>query len=411
MARHDGKVLAVIGASEFQEPLIARAQELGCTVHAFAWECGDVGERVADVFHPISTAEHEDVLRVCADVGVDGVCTIGSDFNNICAAWVANRLGLCANTDECVRLSTNKRAMREAFAAAGDPSPASRAVRPGDDVEGLAQGLAYPVIAKPADRSGSRGITKVERPGDLRGAIEAAWEESFSQIALVEDFLEGDEFSVECLSWQGVHRVLQVTRKFTTGAPGFVETAHLQPPLIDDATYLRIERVVCRALDTLGVRVGAAHAEVKVNDAGEPKIVEIGSRMGGDFIGSDLVPLSTGLDYVGAVVDVALGCEPRMVFAPRPRAAAVRFVLQPRDAEVLDRLRQERPELVVHGSWTRPSGGRVSDSSARFGHCVMVADSADELLPWLPDAGASLADMASRAGATVFAGQAEEDAR
>ena len=88
--RHAGKILAVIGASEFQDPLIRRARELGCTVHAFAWECGDVGERTADVFHPVSTAEKEEVLRICRSIRADGVCTIGSDFNNITATWVAN---------------------------------------------------------------------------------------------------------------------------------------------------------------------------------------------------------------------------------------------------------------------------------------------------------------------------------
>ncbi len=382
-ARHDGKVLAVIGASEFQVPLIRKAQSLGCTVHAFAWECGDLGESIADVFHPVSTAERDEVLRICKEVGVDGVCTIGSDFNNITATWVANRMGLSANTDECARLSTDKRAMRKAFAAAGDPSPVSIPVREGDSMPTELDGLTYPVIVKPSDRSGSRGITRLSSPEGLLDALTTAWDESFCKIALVEEFLEGDEFSVECMSWEGMHHVLQITRKFTTGNPHFIETAHLEPSLLPAEECARVEQVVMHALDTLGVQKGASHAELKVNGRGEPWIVEIGSRMGGDYIGSDLVPLSTGVDFVGAVVDVALGTEPDLRGLSSPRASAVRFVLSEEDVAILTDLRSKRPDLVVSESWSVPVGHEVVDSSTRFGHCIMAADSAEELLPWL----------------------------
>lgn len=387
-ARHDGKVLAVIGASEFQVPLIRKAQDLGCVVHAFAWQCGDLGESVADVFHPVSTAERAEVLRICKEVGVDGVCTIGSDFNNITATWVANQMGLPANTDDCVRLSTDKREMRKAFAAAGDPSPVSIPVREGEPLPKNLDELTYPVIVKPSDRSGSRGITRLSNPDGLLDALASAWDESFCKIALVEEFLEGDEFSVECMSWEGMHHVLQITRKFTTGAPHFIETAHLEPALLSDEECARVERVVTHALDTLGVQQGASHAELKINGRGEPWIVEIGSRMGGDYIGSDLVPLSTGIDFVGAVVDVALGVKPDLRGFSSPRASAVRFVLTEQDVAALEHFQSVHPDLVVCESWSAPVGHAVVDSSTRFGHCIMAADSAEELLPWLSGGGA-----------------------
>lgn len=388
--RHEGKVLAVLGASLFQEPLIRRAQELGCTVHAFAIPADDVGEAVANVFHPISTADKETVLQVCEEIGADGICTIGSDFNNVVATWVANQMGLPANSNKCAHVSSDKEAMRAAFSAHGDPSPKSIPVTKGASLPESVGDIHYPLIVKPSDRSGSRGITLVKSASELPHALESAWDVSFSGVALVEEYLEGDEFSVECISWEGVHTVLQVTRKYTTGAPGFIETAHIEPPLLSEKTLASIKDVVTHALTTLGIRQGAAHAEIKVSSEGHIGIVEIGSRMGGDFIGSDLVQLSTGIDFVGAVIDCALGIAPDIEPHAQPHYAAVRFVLTDQDAMVLEHLEKSHPDLVIRSNWKHPDGSRVTDSSTRYGFAVLAAGQLEDLLPWLPNEGGSL---------------------
>lgn len=379
------KKLAVIGASDFQNPLILKAREMGLETHAFAWECGDVGERTADHFYPISTAEKEKILSVCREVGVDGVVTIGSDFNNITATYVANRLGLTANTDECVALSTNKHLMRQAFAATGDPSPASVLVERGHDIPKEALCLRYPVIVKPTDRSGSRGITRLDSPEGLNSALDAALSVSWEGKALVEEFLEGDEFSVEFCSWRGEHHFLQMTRKFTTGSPHFIETGHIEPACVSDEVLERTKRVVSHALDTLGVKYGASHSEVKVNAEGEPWIVEIGSRMGGDCIGSDLVEISSGVDFVRAVVSVALGQEPDFTPSHSPQAAAIRFVFSQTDLKALSRLRAEHPERLVRTSDISALDHVITDSSNRDGFFVMAAPKVSDLMPYLRD--------------------------
>ena len=95
------KKLAVIGASHFQMPLIERAQEKGCEVHAFAWQCGDVGETAADVFHPVSITEVDQIVRICREVGVDGICTIASDLATVAVSHVAEELSLTGNSVAC----------------------------------------------------------------------------------------------------------------------------------------------------------------------------------------------------------------------------------------------------------------------------------------------------------------------
>ena len=408
------KKLAVIGASHFQMPLITRAQEMGCEVHAFAWECGDVGEQAADVFHPVSITETDQIIRECRDAGIDGICTIASDLATVAVCHVANSLGLVGNSLDCMRVSTNKHLMRRAFERGGDPSPRSVAVRiaqegdatPAPDAvvidpseldtfDPSSLGLTYPLIVKPVDRSGSRGITKLEAPCvpmTAGNALRKATEQGFVPEALIEEFAEGDEFSVEGISWEGEHTILAVTRKCTTGAPHFIETAHMQPPLLPTETIERIKQVTIHALDTLGVTHGASHTELKVASDGTIRIIEIGARMGGDCIGSHLVPLSSGVDFVGAVVSVALGNEPDLTPAHNPAAAAIRFIFNEDDLRLYERIRSVHADLIRYEQMTgRPDGHEVVDSSTRLGHYILSAPHACDLADFLPEEIAALA--------------------
>lgn len=382
MPSFEGKRVAIIGASHFQVPLIRKAQAMGCETHVFAWECGDPGEKIADHFYPISITDIDAIVSECKTIGVDGVCTIGTDLGNITVSRVADALGLIANPVDVVDRSTNKHLMREAFAAGGDPSPRSYEVGINEDAMSL--DLTYPIIVKPVDRSGSRGITKLDDPSGLCRAVELACAESFAKKAVVEEYMDGDEYSVEYCSWEGEHTFLALTKKFTTGAPGFVETGHLEPAPVSREVFERIKDVVHHALDTLGVRYGASHSEVKVMSDGRVGIVEIGSRMGGDCIGSDLVQLSTGVDFTAAVVSIALGQRPDLTSAEREHFAAIRFVLSQEDVDALGALKATQPDLLVYESPIDRIDHAVTDSSTRFGYYIMRGETLESLEPWLP---------------------------
>lgn len=374
--------LAIIGASHFQDPLIQRAKEKGCETHVFAWASGDVGERTADHFHPVSITEKDEILKECQAIGIDGICSIGSDLANVAVSYVADAMGLVANSVDTVKCSTQKHLMRETFAASGDPSPRSMLVKSGEVPD--VSGLCFPIIVKPVDRSGSRGITKLCSEEGLEEALERACGQSFSACAVVEEFVTGEEFSVEFISWKGEHTFLALTKKFTTGAPGFIETGHIEPAPVDVSTAERIKAVVTKALDHLGVAFGASHAEVLVDAEGQVWIVEIGSRMGGDCIGSHLVELSTGVDFVGAVIDVALGQEPDLTPQHTPSNAMIRFVFDQADKDVLDQAKREHPDLIVFESPIEELSHEVTDSSSRFGFFILQSDDAELLAPYQP---------------------------
>lgn len=309
------KKLAIIGASYLQLPLVKKTKALGVYSLCFAWEEGAVCKGVADEFFPISITEKEQILRICEEKQVDGICTIASDVAAPTVAYVAEKMGLVCNLYQVAVKANNKYLMRQAFSVAGVPCPAYQKVVSYKQLD--SKTLRFPVIVKPTDRSGSLGIAKVEQFEDLQAAVEVALNCSFKHEAIVEEFIEGREISVEFISYKGEHYPLQITDKVTTGAPHFVELEHHQPADLTKEQYVQIYELTKRALDALGVTNGASHSEYKITTKGEVYVMEIGARMGGDFIGSDLVHLSTGYDYLKGVIDVALGNFEEPVFGER----------------------------------------------------------------------------------------------
>ena len=299
------KKLAIIGASYLQLPLVRKAREMGIETHCFAWEQGAVCKNVADYFYPISTIDKEAVLKKCREVGIDGITTIASDVATLTVNYVASRMGLISNPDEYSETCTNKYKMRQCFIENGIPSPKFTLVDGRNNYDIM--GFHFPLIVKPTDRSGSRGVEKVLDAFPLEDAIHRATKESFSGEAIIEEFVTGREISVETISYQGKHHVLQITDKVTTGAPFFVELEHHQPSTLPADIQDKIRQLVPQALDALHIQYGAAHSELKITEDNDIKFIEIGARMGGDFIGSSLVQLSTGYDFLKGVIEVALG--------------------------------------------------------------------------------------------------------
>ena len=374
--------LAIVGASDFQNPLILKAKEMGVETHVFAWETGAAGEKTADYFYPISITEVDEITDACRRIGIDGICSIGTDLGNITVSEVASALGLIANSPECVHKSTNKALMRQTFAEHGDPSPLSIKVFHPEDVDGLE--LHFPLIVKPVDRSGSRCVSKVMSSYELKYAIERAIDISFEKAAVVEEFMEGREFSVEYISWKGEHTFLALTRKFTTGAPHFIETGHVEPAGVDDGLLCKIKQVVEHALDGLGVQYGASHSEIMIDEKGNIRIVEIGSRMGGDCIGSHLVPLSTGVDFMRAVIEIALGKKPDLRRDHEEACAMIRFAFSSKDVEVFNELKVNRPNYVIDYSFESDTNHAIVDSGSRYGYFILRAEYASELVPYYP---------------------------
>lgn len=299
------KKLAIIGASYLQQPLVEKCKELGVYSICFAWEEGAVCKDLCDKFYPISTVDKEAILKACQEEKIDGITTIASDVATLTVCYVAEKMGLVGNPDMYSQTATNKYLMRQCFMEHNVPSP--KFCLTDGNIPEKTKTFCFPVIVKPTDRSGSRGVEKVLKQEKLQQAIDRACHESFQQKAVIEEFVEGREISVESISYKGEHYVLQITDKVTTEAPFFVELEHHQPSSLPEDIKIKVKNIVLNALDALHIQYGASHAELKITKGGDIRVIEIGARMGGDFIGSDLVKLSTGYDFLKGVIDVAFG--------------------------------------------------------------------------------------------------------
>lgn len=302
------KTLAVIGASYLQLPLVKRAKEMGLRVLCFAWAEGAVCKDYADAFYPISIVDKEAILDVCRKEKVDGVTSIASDVAVPTIAYVAKELGLVGNSIDSAAKSTNKYLMRQALAAKGVACPGFAIVGIDTDILTAIQDLRFPLIVKPTDRSGSMGVTKVSIMDELKSAAQTAVEVSFCKKAVIEECItDMHEVSVEGISWQGKYYLLQITDKVTTGEPHYVELGHHQPARLTEEIKDKIISEVEKSVAALEIQYGASHAELMITSVGDVYVTEVGARMGGDFIGSDLVKLSTGYDFLEGVIKCALG--------------------------------------------------------------------------------------------------------
>ena len=297
--------LAIIGASYLQVPLIRKARKMGIETHVFAIEEGALGKDLCDRFYPISSIEKEQILAACEAIGIDGITSISSDLAMPTVNFVADRMNLIGNSLDCTFVTTNKYAMRQRLSEHNLPCPRYKKINSSDQwVNGE---FTFPLIIKPTDRSGSRGVAKIETVDEIEDALQRALSVSFIDEAIIEEFIEGREISVEMVSWKGTHHFITCTDKVCTGEPYFVEIEQHVPANLSPDLKSRIVALIKETLTALGVEYGASHSEILITDEGEVFIVEIGARMGGDNIGSDLVKLFTGYDFVKGVIEIALG--------------------------------------------------------------------------------------------------------
>ena len=341
--------IAVIGANYQYLSFYKQTKALGYEIYSFARAVDDNPcWGIADHYYDLAFKDKDKILEVCKKERVQGVTTFLLESALPCMYFVAEGLGTPCNSKECQEITANKFNMREQMCKYGISIPSYQLVRSKTDKIVI----PYPIIVKPADNGGSRGVTLAKTEEELGVALDRAFGYSPNQTVLIEQFIDGREFSVESITCKGKHYVLQITDKVTTGAPYFVEMAHHQPADLTEKQRQDITNLTIQMLDALKIENSAGHTEVKMDANGIPYIIEMGPRMGGDYISSDLVRLSTGYDYVKGVLEVATGQFVEPAFGEQ-KCSGVYFLCEETKSKVLPYIqnRDKYPFIVDADIW------------------------------------------------------------
>lgn len=373
------KRLLVLAAGILQVPVIKKAKEKGYYVIVVDGDSNAIGLQYADKAICANITDEGIMLEIAREQHVDGVIHPCSEVSMNVMGRINDELSLTGITKEQAIRATNKHLMREAFEKGNAPSPKSILTDSAEDAwEHLQDDFSTDGILKPSRNSGSRGIAKVVRDmnkADFVNAYNIALNESRDKSVLIEQFIEGPEFSIEIIVWNGRVNVLTVTDKKTTGAPHFVELGHNQPSCYSKEDVDTLEAAAIAGVKALGVNNCACHAEAKLMN-GKAYLMEIGARLGGDFISTELTHLSTGIDMVAAAIDVALGIEPDLSVKEEPKGACIRYfcpkpgrLISVSNIEVLDNPHVYKKEIYVHEGDIIPE---VTSSLSRSGHVIVI---------------------------------------
>ena len=368
------KRLIILGTNEYQNPLIVRAKELGYETHVYGVPSGQIGETTADVYHPINIMDYEKLWGDVKMLDACGVASIASEVAMHPQNYLLRKMGIPCNSEWTEKVTTDKYLMRQAMKDAGVDSPLFMRVQ-GDyiieDIKAEVKSFHYPLIVKPTDLSSSRGVFKIDDERNLAEGLEYAMGWSEEKSIIIEEFIEGPEYSGESIAYQGKYKLLAITEKHTTGAPHFVETGHKQPAAIPADMYNKVEQTLYKAFASLKIEYGAIHPEFRITPDGRVLFMEIATRMGGDCIGSDLVPISTGMDFMGMVINCGCGKEPDFSVLWEPKLAEIKYIMNADDLSEYERVQKELPEIITRHSEMQPLSDKpVLKSADRAGYYI-----------------------------------------
>jgi len=325
------RILLVLGASSDQIFMMKTAQAMGLSVLAVDMNPMAKGFQVADDFAVISTRDIQSLLEFIDNYQgkgnkIVGVTTMGSEIPDI-VAILSQHLGTPSVSLESARLATNKYEMKLRFREKGIPVPWFQEIQSTKDLKQVVSERGFPLVIKPIDRSGSRGVFLLDEKCDMEDLLSKSKTFSYCGRIQVEEFLAGLQISTETVMYHGegitpgfADRNYQLLDQFR---PQIMENGGWIPSILNNNERKLVEDLVVKASLALGVTDGITKGDVVMTKEG-PKMIEMAARLsGGDFCES-LVPLSSGVNYVEAAIRIAIGEEPDLeALKPRFHRAVV----------------------------------------------------------------------------------------
>lgn len=313
-----GKTLLMVGAGLEQIPGIRRARELGLFVVTVDGNPAAPGFSYADAHGVVSTYDSAGCVdfarRFVREIRpIDGVMTLASDVP-VTVSSVAAELRLPGNGLATARRASDKVLMKRIFARDGVNIPPFRQVHTKRDIENFIRRHGYPVVLKPVDSRGARGVLRLTPDTNLSAALSISRKESPTGRVMVEKFLCGQQISTESVIFDGKivtpglsDRNYEYLEKY---APYIVENGGDLPALLTKRQKKSIEDLLLHAAQSIGIERGTMKGDIVLTRDSGPAVIEVAARLSGGYFATDEIPLSTGVDIVKAAISIALGVKP-----------------------------------------------------------------------------------------------------
>ncbi|MFQ5482170.1 MAG: ATP-grasp domain-containing protein, partial [Nitrospinaceae bacterium] len=381
------KHLMVIGGGIFQVPVIRTARDMGIKVVVSDYNPAAEGMKLADYPLVVSTRNINLTVNAARQfhqaLPLHGVLTVGTDASLTVAA-VANALGLPGIPTEVAERATDKIKMRRCLHQAGVPAPEFQAVATLEQAREVMRVLPLPLVIKPCDNMGARGVRKISHPQELPEAFHAAKESSISGNLILEEYMEGPEFSLDALVYQGEILLTGVADRHITRSPWFVEAGHTLPSNAPETVLHQVRAVFREGVRALGIDHGAAKGDIKMTPGGA-KVVEIAARLSGGWMSAFTYPLATGVNLMKGAIEIALGQRPADL-KPRCRKVAAERAIIPPAGKILSiqgvdeagKMRGVREIIML-----KEPGDMVGDlcsNMGKTGHVITTAKTREEAI-------------------------------
>ena len=312
------KNIVILGAGLMQRPAIQSAKKLGLHTIVVDADPKAVCIPLADEFYKIDLKDKEGILELCTRLknspdGLDGVFTAGTDFS-ASVSFVCEKLGLPAHSFEAATNASIKTQMRACFEKNGVPSP--KFVRAGKDditpalLETVLSKMDFPFVVKPVDNMGARGCRMVRTKEEFLPAVQIASENSRTGYAIIEEYMNGPEFSIDALVYDGKFVVTGFAIRHIKYAPYFIEIGHTMPADIPQKMHDELISVFALGAKAEGLTCGAAKADIKYTKNG-PMIGEIAARLSGGYMSGWTYPYASDLNLTEQGILIATGSLPQ----------------------------------------------------------------------------------------------------
>jgi biotin carboxylase len=380
------KSILIFGVGPLQKSLIEKCKEKGLFTVGIDPDEKAPCKDLVDVFEVVGSQDYEKTLKIAQKYKVSGIITAATDKPLVMMARITETLHLSFFSIETAKCSTDKFLMKQKFQEFEIPCAKGFLVK--DIKDDLAQlpTIEYPVILKPRDNSGSRGVIYCQDYHTLQLALKETFKYTKKNNVLIEEFIEGKEYSVEGIHYNGESHVIQITEKITTKFPYNVELGHIQPAELSNENKCAIQQLLNKIAKALAFDNCASHTELKINSKGI-KVIETSPRLGGDFISSTLVPLSTGINMENILVDISIGKKlPQDYYLPKfnKSSGIIYFELpEGRVNTILNLQEINQIKGIQNFSFDLKVGdtiNKITNSSNRYGYAIFQNSTKKELI-------------------------------